>query len=91
MNKQVTQLMNFRIPSDLKDDFNFICRIKHTAMTTELLRLIRSYINEEANKQLKHQATIEDLKQLNKPDEKYKKWGSFIYDIKNKKWFTITK
>lgn len=86
MSKQVTQLMNFRIPSDLKDNFNLICKLKHTAMTTELLKLITSFIKEETNEQIKYQASLEKLKKINRPEEKYKKWDSFIYSIKNSKW-----
>ena len=59
MNKQVTQLMNFRIPKELKNDFNSICRIKHTAMTTELLRLIKAFIKEEINEQKNYQVSKE--------------------------------
>jgi uncharacterized protein YpmS len=86
MTKQTTTLMNFRIPNDLKNDFNIICKIKHTAMTAELLKLIKMFIKDEISEEMKYKLSIEDLRKIDKPEAQYKKWGSFIYDIKNGKW-----
>lgn len=37
-------LMNFRIPRDLKLQFQSACRTRDTFMTAELLRFIRAYL-----------------------------------------------
>ncbi|MBX9676199.1 MAG: hypothetical protein K2V71_06285 [Methylotenera sp.] len=53
MNQIETRLMNFRIPVDLKDQFNQICEYKNTKMSYQLKKLIKTFINKEAKKQIK--------------------------------------
>ena len=53
MNQVKTRLMNFRIPVDLKDQFNQICEYKNTKMSYQLKKLIRSFIDKEVKKQIK--------------------------------------
>jgi antitoxin component of RelBE/YafQ-DinJ toxin-antitoxin module len=36
--------MNFRIPRDLKDRFQTKCRMNRTPMTSELTRMIQTYV-----------------------------------------------
>ena len=43
----MTTLMNLRIPSQLKDEFNYHCRNRSTYMTTEIIRFIQKFIQEE--------------------------------------------
>ena len=40
-------LINFRIPTDLKHDFSSVCRVNHTTMTSELIRFVKSYLDDE--------------------------------------------
>ena len=88
MNKDSKQLMNFRIPTKLKHDFNLICNIKNTAMTYELLNLIKGFIKQEVDDEMKYQIKIQELKQQQEPETNFKRWGSLVYDIKNSKWLT---
>lgn len=41
-------ILNFRIPDPLKDEFQTACRALRTSMTAELNRMIRKFIQEEA-------------------------------------------
>jgi hypothetical protein len=50
-------LMNVRVPEELKDDFHMICRDNHTYMTTEIIRFIKRFVNDE----------IENPPKLNQP------------------------
>lgn len=43
----MTTLMNLRIPTKLKDEFNYYCRNNSTYMTTEIIRMIQKFIHEE--------------------------------------------
>jgi hypothetical protein len=43
------QLTSFRLPTDLKNQFATICRIKGTFMSTELIYLIEAFIEEQLN------------------------------------------
>ena len=40
-------LMNVRVPEELKDHFQMICRENHTYMTTEIIRFIKRFVNDE--------------------------------------------
>ena len=40
-------LMNVRVPEELKDNFQLICRENHTYMTTEIIRFIKRFVNDE--------------------------------------------
>lgn len=53
MNHVETRLMNFRIPVDLKDQFNQICEYKNTKMSYQLKLLIKSFIDKETKRQIK--------------------------------------
>ncbi len=74
-----TKLMNFRIPLNLKIQFNNICNFKQTKMTNELNKLIEDYILRELpNLNL-------EFHEPNNP----KKWGHLIQDPVTKVWSTI--
>lgn len=53
MNQIETRLMNFRIPVELKDQFNQICEHKNINMSYQLKLLIKSFIDKETKKQVK--------------------------------------
>ena len=78
MNQIETRLMNFRIPVDLKDQFNKICEYKNTKMSYQLKKLIRSFIDKEAKKQ---------VKPVGNPV--VKTWGHFIQDPVTQVWSKI--
>lgn len=42
-----TELMNFRVPSDIRSSFNSICKMKHTTMTRELVSMMMEFIDSE--------------------------------------------
>ena len=41
-------LMNFRIPKQLKDQFQQTCRSNQSFMTSELVRLVTHYLTEDS-------------------------------------------
>lgn len=82
MNQIETRLLNFRIPVDLKDQFNQICEYKNTKMSYQLKKLIRSFIDKEAKKQVK---PLEEL--VDEPV--IKTWGHLVQDPVNQVWSKI--
>lgn len=78
MNNKETRLMNFRIPVELKNQFNQICEYKNTKMSYQLKKLIRSFIDKETKKQ---------IKPIDKPV--VNKWGNLIQDPVSKIWTRI--
>ena len=78
MNQVETRLMNFRIPVDLKDQFNQICEYKNSKMSYQLKKLIRSFIDKETKKQ---------IKTVDKPE--VNSWGHFIKDPVTQVWSRI--
>lgn len=42
-----TTLMNFRVPIDLKSEFESTCRSLHLPMTAQLIFMMRAFIAEE--------------------------------------------
>lgn len=47
---QQEQLLNFRIPSDLKTRFQGLCYERKSTMTTEIVRLILDYVGNTSGK-----------------------------------------
>ena len=47
-----TQLMNFRVPSDIQSNFNSICKMKQSTMTRELVSMIQEFIDTEGEQVL---------------------------------------
>jgi len=45
-NSLETNIMNFRVPNELKDPFHGTCKSLRTTMTAELNRMIRKFIIE---------------------------------------------
>lgn len=73
-----TRLMNFRIPIELKIQFNNICTYKQTKMTNELNKLIEEYINKE----------LPNLN-LENPNPTLQVWGHQVYNPLTKVWSVI--
>jgi hypothetical protein len=70
--------MNFRIPIELKIQFNNICTYKQTKMTNELNKLIEEYINKELpNLNLENQNPTLQI------------WGHQVYNRLTKVWSVI--
>lgn len=42
-----TILMNFRLPTPLKDDFDQICQVKNISMSTQLNLFIQEFVKDE--------------------------------------------
>jgi hypothetical protein len=47
---QDEQLLNFRIPTDLKTRFQGLCYERKSTMTTEIVRLILDYVGNTSGK-----------------------------------------
>ncbi len=82
MNPRESKLMNFRIPVDLKDQFNEICEYKNIKMSFQLKQLIRSFINKESKKYLKTEPEPN-------PDQQLLVWGHQVYNPLTKVWSVI--
>jgi len=73
-----TTLMNFNVPTKIKNDFQTVCRLNCTTMTSELVRFINTFISTE-NKRFKsyhvESKEINELKRtkLDKP-KVYSRW-----------------
>ncbi len=57
-----TELMNFRIPTDIRSNFNSICKMKQTTMTRELVSMIKEFIDIEGEQVLSTYQKYRDLK-----------------------------
>lgn len=42
-NSEVT-LMNFRVPKELKEEFQYLCKVNQTPMTKELVTFMKAFI-----------------------------------------------
>jgi len=80
MHTEEVPLMNFRIPLSLKEKFSEICRSRRTAMTSEINRMIMSFVRE----------AIKEDRVLIKKDQKVEKsperWGHLIKDPITHTW-----
>lgn len=74
-----TKLMNFRIPLNLKIQFNTICNFKQTNMSIELNKLIEDYIIKESP----------NINLVFNNQNEPKKWGHLIQDPVTKVWSRI--
>ena len=56
------RLVNFRVPNQIKSSFDTVCRINGSTITSELLRMMHTYIRDETPKieQMVHNTTILD-------------------------------
>jgi hypothetical protein len=58
-------LMNFRVPTDLKTEFQSHCKENHTYMTTEIIRFMKSVVRSDRHDKHHFQEEV---------------WGSLIKD-----------
>ena len=47
-------LMNFRVPTDLKTNFQHLCLERKSTMTTEIVRFILDYVGNTPSKSNQH-------------------------------------
>jgi hypothetical protein len=81
-------LMNIRIPENLKDDFQDICKKNHTYMTTEIIRFMKEFVSREVQHELSH---LENLRSLDRPTSIEKNldcWGGLIQHPVTKTWMS---
>ena len=45
-----TQLMNFRIPVEIREHFYGLCRFNHISMTSQLVKLMKDHISNEGDR-----------------------------------------
>jgi hypothetical protein len=57
-----TELMNFRVPSDIRSSFNSICKMKHTTMTRELVSMMMEFIDSEGEQVLDNYQKYRDFR-----------------------------
>ena len=64
MTVATTDLMNFRIPKDLREDFRDLCKCNHTTMSSQLNSMIRRYIENESNHHKEYSQKITHLRNV---------------------------
>mgnify|MGYP003677681848 FL=1 len=57
-------LMNFRVSDKVKRSFDTLCKYNGSNMTNELIRLMRSYIDQEGIKIIQEQHNADEIKKL---------------------------
>ena len=74
----ITTLMNFNVPIQVKDDFQTVCRLNCTTMTSELVRFITIFISDENKRFQSYKIESKEINELkrNKLDRPkvYKNW-----------------
>ena len=85
-------LMNFRIPTDLKDNFSTVCRVNRTTMTFELIWLVKSYLDDERVKLETSLRNRDQLKALvdksspEKQEQRPERWGQYVKNDATGAW-----
>ena len=79
-------LMNVRIPEDLKDDFQEICRRNHTYMTTEIIRFMKEFVTKEVDRELSHQTSLRSLERPTSMENCLDQWGDLVQNPLTKTW-----
>lgn len=64
MSLATTDLMNFRIPKNLREDFRNLCKCNHTTMSSQLNSMIRRYIENESNHHKEYSQKISHLRKV---------------------------
>jgi hypothetical protein len=78
----MTTLINIRLPEDLKYDFQNLCRQRHTYMTTEIIRFIYQFIDQEDKRQASRRHTSD------RPLPELNTYGHLVQDPVSKTWMT---
>ena len=81
-------LMNVRIPKDLKDHFQDVCRQNHTYMTTEIIRFMKEFVSRRIHNQRPHQTRSNHSDQHTSDDFVPEMWGHVVQDPVTKIWMT---
>ena len=81
-------LMNVRIPEDLKEDFQEICKRKHTYMTTEIIRFMKDFVTREVDQELSYQMSLTSLDRPTSRERNLDTWGDLIQNPLTKTWIS---
>jgi hypothetical protein len=79
-----TTLMNFRAPNQIKSDFNHICKLTRTTMTSEIVRFMMEFIS-EGNQKIKFHKIESNQSTIDPTVERY---GNLIKDPSTSTWVT---
>lgn len=81
-------LMNVRIPGELKDNFQDVCKRNHTYMTTEIIRFMKDFITNDAkeNRSVQQKQTLPKKSKLNEVN--LETWGELIRHPITKTWMS---
>ena len=65
------ELMNFRVPVDVRETFSSLCKFNRRSMSSQLIEMMKNYIEVEGKKTLNSIKNNEDIiKTLNKTSER---------------------
>ena len=81
-------LMNVRIPEDLKDDFQDVCKRNHTYMTTEIIRFMKEFVSRDIKEELSHQKNLRSLERPTSIEKSLDTWGGLIQHPVTKTWMS---
>lgn len=81
-------LVNIRIPEDLKDEFQLICRKNHTYMTTEIIRFLKDFIRQDVSSKSRLQKDLRSLERTTSQEKSLSSWGGLIQDPVTKTWMS---
>jgi len=83
-----TTLMNFRAPNQVKNEFNRVCKLTCTTMTSEIVKFMMNFITEGNQRIKKYQ--IEPIK-VTEPtiDQTVERHGNLIKDPSTSTWVTV--
>ena len=81
-------LMNVRIPEDLKDNFQDVCKRNHTYMTTEIIRFMKDFITKDVKENLSVQQNLTLSKKSKLHEVNLETWGELIRHPITKTWMS---
>lgn len=84
----MSTLMNVRIPEDLKDDFQDVCKKNHTYMTTEIIRFMKEFVSREIDDELSHQTRLRSLERPTSIEKGLDTWGNLVQNPITKTWMS---
>jgi hypothetical protein len=84
----MSTLMNVRIPEDLKDDFQDVCKRNHTYMTTEIIRFMKEFVSREIDDELSHQTRLRSLERPTSTEKGLDTWGNLVQNPITKTWMS---
>ena len=57
-----TDLMNFRVPVEVRDDFRNVCKLNHKSMSSQLVNMMKSYIQNESENFHQSQSKLNEFR-----------------------------